>query len=237
MPRIFVYRQKHDAGIAPHISKDGILTLTICKPQIRLQAKDGDYIMALVATSDNKNIVGTGPDKYFKVSYIYRVSEKVHMKDYKNWCSEHAPNKIPNNVTFMGNCQYDAELQWMSGPHGPEHAKRNISGCFSVVSREFGAWTFVQPYTLTSSDMEALGIPEEKIRKRGIGHAVYEMTPDQATFVASLMHSAPTTQDSFATNNNSASVPACTGAKCSIKRRRVTRNAHRKSRKPRRGRK
>lgn len=80
MPKLFVYRQVHDTGIAPHISENGVLTLTICKPKIRLEAKDGDYIMALIAMTENKSIVGKGPDRYFKISYIFKVSEKIHMK-------------------------------------------------------------------------------------------------------------------------------------------------------------
>lgn len=236
MPRLFVYRQVHDTGIAPHISRGGILTLTICKPQIRQQARDGDYIMALVATSDNKDVVGPGPDKYFKVSYVYRVTEKVPMKNYRRWCLDHASNKIPNNITFSGNCQYDSDLEWMPGPHGPEHQKRNVSGCFSVISREFGAWTFEHPYTLTISDMEAIGVPEEKIRGRGIGHAVYELSTEQEAYLSSLMLSAPTTHLTFqnATASANAILPtACKGSKCGSK----TRKAARRTRKTRKARK
>jgi hypothetical protein len=115
----------------------------------------------------------------------------VPMRAYQQWCQEHAPNKIPNNITFMGNCQYNSDLQWMPGPHGPHEAQRNTSGCYSIVSRAYGGWTFERPHTLTSEDMEMLGVPEDKVRSRGVGHATYTLSPAAVAHLEHLMKQAP----------------------------------------------
>lgn len=160
--RLFVYRIVTDVGAAPHISNDH-LTLTICKPGIRKSAKAGDYVLALVALQHGK-IVGKGEDRYYKAAYLFQVSEVVPMKTYEGWCREHAPNKITDNRHFEGNCQYDAELAWRPGPHGPHERNRNIKGCNSLVSKNYAAWTSARPYTIQPEEATAIGLDPEQVR-------------------------------------------------------------------------
>lgn len=112
----------------------------------------------------------------------------------------------------------------MPGPHGPEHRTTNIGGCYSLVSNEYGAWKFTLPYTLTSEDMDAIGVPEDKIRSRGIGHATYELTEDQETYVNNLMAYAPLTYTSFANVASpviSTQIEAAKTKSCSAKKRKT----------------
>jgi hypothetical protein len=233
MPRLFLYRQMTDGGFAPHISQTGLLTLTICKPNIRKSAKPGDYIVAL-AGSSLKDIVGIENDKYKKVSYIYKVTETVAMKNYQEWCMIHAPNKIPSDPEFMGNCQYNASLQYMPGPHGPEHRNRNLSGCYSVVSGHFGAWTFANLHTLTDDEIHMLNLTEEEIQSVKRGHRVFALTPSREEGLETLMASAPQTEKSFIPNlevgdviEESESPENNAGSKtrkaCKLKRKRMSR--------------
>lgn len=159
---LFVYRIVTDVGAAPHISNDH-LTLTICKPGIRKSAKAGDYVLALVALQHGK-IVGKGGDRYYKAAYLFQVSEVVPMTAYEDWCTKHAPNKITDNTHFEGNCQYDAELAWRPGPHGPHERNRNIKGCNSLVSTNYAAWTSAYPYTIQPEEAEAIGLDPEQVR-------------------------------------------------------------------------
>ncbi len=190
-----MYRQMTDGGFAPHISKHGYLTLTICKPKIRRSAEAGDYVMALAGSSLKQ--LDKQPDKYRKVSYIYQVTDKVPMKNYMNWCRAHAPNKIPAEPNYIGDCQYNADLRWMEGPHDPSHTKRNLSGCYSVVSEHFGAWTFENLYSLTDADLAAMGFTEETLRGVKRDHRVYTLTPALQAHLEALMAAAPRTELSF----------------------------------------
>jgi hypothetical protein len=179
-----------DGGFAPHISKTGILTLTICKPTIRRVAEVGDYVMALAGKSLYK-IVGKGSDSGLKLSYLFKITEKVGMADYKGWCMTHAPNKIPAEPNYMGNCQYDENLEYMPGPHGPSEKEHDLGGCFSIVSRDFGAWKFEGLHTLADEEIAGLGIDKATIEDVGRGMRKLPLSRQQIDALNSLMAMAP----------------------------------------------
>lgn len=174
---LWVYRIVTDSGAAPHIS-DGYLTLTLCKPVIRKNAKVGDYVLALVAQS-HKNIVGKGEDRFFKAAYLFRIVEKVQMKDYESWCIQTAPGKIPKEPDFLGNCQYGPDLQWRPGPHGPHEEERNLSGCFSLTTDTFAAWKIESPYTLTDEDILGIGLDKDQVRRATQGQFKLALTKEE----------------------------------------------------------
>jgi len=180
MVRLFIYRILIDSGAAPHVS-DGYLTLTICKPAIRKSAKNGDYILALVAkTSESmKTLKKTVADKdrSFLAAYLFRVGDVVPLERYDEWCNEHAPHKLCTDEYFEGNAQYDKDLKWRPGPHGPEQRNRNLSGCNSLTSNHFVAWTSRSPHRLTVEELAGLGLTEDEVAKIGIGHKIVKL-PD-----------------------------------------------------------
>ncbi len=235
-PNLYIYRQKIDSGAAPHVSNQGILSLTICKPDIRRVAKEGDYVMALVSKTGNPKIVGKGDDKHYKMSYLFKVNEKIHMREYLAWCTEHAKNKIPSEETeFMGDCQYNANLTHMPGPHGPNQRNRSLRGCFSIISHEFGAFTFQHPHTLTLDEVTAIGLDPHMIETMAQGHRVATLTYEQQHVLDQLMLKAPVNHTTFhaaETATVAASVTAC-GAKtsCGTKKRRGGAKKMRRTRK------
>lgn len=162
-PRLFVYRIVTDSGVAPHIS-DNYLTLTLCKPGIRKSAKVGDYILALVALQHGR-ITGKGEDRYYKAAYLFRVTENVTMEDYEDWCKLHATSKICRGDYFEGNCQYNRSGIYRPGPHNISHKNRNLSGKFSLISNHFAAWTSTKPYTLSDSELDAIELNREQVKK------------------------------------------------------------------------
>jgi hypothetical protein len=185
-PNLWVYRLVTDSGAAPHIS-EGYLTLTLCKPVIRKGAQIGDYVLAFVAQG-HKDIVGTGPDRFFKAAYLFRVGDKVSLKNYEAWCKVQAPGKIPVEPNFMGNCQYDANLRWRPGPHGPTEITRNLSGCFSLPSNFFAAWTMATPYTFTDADIDGIGLDREQVARVTQGQFKLPLTrPEQIATLDSLI--------------------------------------------------
>jgi hypothetical protein len=161
--RLFVYRIVTDSGTAPHIS-NGYLTLTLCKPGIRKSAKVGDYVLALVALQHGR-ITGAGEDRYYKAAYLFRVTEQVLMDDYEDWCKIHAQSKICTEDYFNGNCQYNRSGAHRVGPHNVSHRNRDLSGKFSIISDHYAAWTSTKPYTLSDSELDAIELNREQVKK------------------------------------------------------------------------
>lgn len=197
-PKLHYYRIVTDVGAAPHISDD-FLSLTICKPSIRSRANPGDYVMALIGTSGEigKSLLKTKKmnkeRKQFYMAYLYRVSDKIDMREYSDWCEAHAPSKISCAPNFSGNCQYfGPNLEWRPGPHGKHERPRNISGKFSLVSDHYGAWTSHTPYMLSDEEMIKIGLEPEKVKKQGIGQAQLELrSPGQIEELERLISLAP----------------------------------------------
>jgi Nucleotide modification associated domain 2 len=180
MTKLKIYRIVTDGGFAPHIS-DGHLTLTICKPKIRVNAKVGEYILALVAQGNEDFPRNIAPEnKHFLAAYLFKVTEVVRMEEYEAWCKEHSGKKICTEDYFEGNCQYGPNRSWRLGPHGPEHAERNLGGKNSIISNYYAAWKSKTPHILTDSDIEGLGVTRDMLRKLAQGHRNVEL-PDTAT--------------------------------------------------------
>lgn len=190
MPKLFVYRIVTDNNVAPHVANN-YLTLTLCKPGIRKAAKAGDYVMALVALQHAK-LTGKGPDRFFKAAYLFKIDEVVPLKAYTSWCETHAPDKICSLDQFEGNCQYDESgQQTVPWPHPPAHAKRDLSGKFSLTSKFFAAWTSTSPYTLSSAELEQIGLKEDgQIKTATRNYFTSPLSPEQQAALDDIIRSA-----------------------------------------------
>jgi hypothetical protein len=190
MPKLFVYRIVTDNNVAPHVTNN-YLTLTLCKPGIRKAAKPGDYVLALVALQHAK-LTGKGPDRYFKAAYLFKIDEVVPLKAYTSWCETHAPDKICSLDQFDGNCQYDEMgQQTVPWPHPPAHAKRDLSGKFSLTSKFFAAWTSKSPYTLSSVELEQIGLEEEgQIKTATRNYFTSPLSPEQQVALDKIIRAA-----------------------------------------------
>jgi len=170
-PNLYLYRIVTDTNAAPNVA-DGYLTLTICKQDIRRSAKVGDYVLALVAQSNEamKLLKPSVEDAKFLAAYLFRVDETVDMKRYDAWCSSHAPHKLCTADFFEGNAQYNKNGVQRLGPHKKEYIQKNLSGCNSLVSTHFAAWTSRSPARLTKEEFAAMEITEEKINGLAQGY-------------------------------------------------------------------
>lgn len=75
MPRLFSYTIPYDAGAAPNPFR-GMCTLAICKPQIRLNAIVGDWVVGL----GSKN--APSGDLSGRMVYAMRVNQILSLRDY-----------------------------------------------------------------------------------------------------------------------------------------------------------
>src|SRR5689334_20603064 len=102
---LFSYCIRLDNGAAPNPFWV-ICTLVICKPTIRKKAKSDEWI---VGTGSDSSPVG---DTAGHVIYAMRVTDKMPISAYDNWCRKKLPNKIPDLTSQdirrrVGDCIYD----------------------------------------------------------------------------------------------------------------------------------
>ncbi|MBQ4802357.1 hypothetical protein J8L88_05765 [Aquimarina sp. MMG015] len=103
--RLFTYCIPVDDGAAPN-PYFGVCTLAICKPKIRSVAQVGDWVVGL----GSKNVYGV--DYSGKVVYAMKVTKKMTMMAYDEYCKQELKNKIPDvtHSAYMrkvGDCIYD----------------------------------------------------------------------------------------------------------------------------------
>lgn len=137
MQKLFSYCIPVDDGAAPN-PFHGICSLVICKPKIRSTAEPGDWI---VATGSQK----LGLEN--KVVYAMKVTGKIAMKEYDNYCKNQLKGKIPNwrtnnYIDKVGDCIYDfsepnnPKLRTPS-VHKPDNIKTDLGGKYALLSNHF----------------------------------------------------------------------------------------------------
>lgn len=97
--RYYVYKMTGDDGGAPHVSeKEGLLSLAICKPQIRSTCQVGDIV------------IGIGGEQLGgKLIYVARITDRLERGDYY---------RTENGYTGRADCIYrwkDDDLEWRPG--------------------------------------------------------------------------------------------------------------------------
>lgn len=131
MVRMYSYRVRYDYGSAPNFGSN-VLTLAICKPDIRLHASVGDLIV--------------GIDKNRCVVYTMRVSQKVTFKQYDELAKVYWPEKIPdltspNPIRWVGDCIYDyckgSDPILRHGPHDESERIKDLRGKYVLISNDF----------------------------------------------------------------------------------------------------
>ncbi|WP_339880612.1 hypothetical protein [uncultured Algoriphagus sp.] len=103
--RLFSYCIPIDDGAAPNPYFE-ICTLAICKPVIRRVANVGDWVVGV----GSKNVQGI--DYSGKLVYAMKVTDKMTIKEYDEFCRKELVGKIPNvyssnYVEKVGDCIYD----------------------------------------------------------------------------------------------------------------------------------
>ena len=136
---LYSYCLRYDDGAAPN-PYWGTCTLTICKPAIRRSAQVGDWVVGLGSANSPMGDVSRS------VVYAMRITQKMSLKEYDQFCRKSLKNKIPNwrHRDFrrrVGDCIYDYSLglppRMREGVHGPGNRQRDLSGKFALLSTHF----------------------------------------------------------------------------------------------------
>src|SRR5215213_1405668 len=103
--KLYSYCLRYDGGAAPN-PYWGTCTLVICKGAIRRAAEIGDWIVGLGSANSPIGDISTS------VVYAMKVTSKLTMKEYDQFCQTSLPNKIPQwgSQDFRlrkGDCVYD----------------------------------------------------------------------------------------------------------------------------------
>jgi hypothetical protein len=137
--KLYSYCLRYDGGAAPNPFW-GTCTLVICKPAIRRTAVIGDWIVGLgSANSPIGDVSGL-------VIYAMKVTGKLTLREYDQFCQTYLPKKIPQWQSLderlrMGDCiyQYDNREYPTMRPavHCENERRRDLSGKYALLSNHF----------------------------------------------------------------------------------------------------
>lgn len=137
--KLYTYCIRYDDGAAPNPFW-GVCTLTICKPAIRRTASIGDWVIGTGAT----NVRGHG-DLSNKLVYAMKVTNKLTLEKYDEFCTNSLPEKKPdwNNKDpkrRLGDCIYDYSLGkpiQRKSVHTEDNLEKDLSGKYALLSDHF----------------------------------------------------------------------------------------------------
>ncbi|MDO6470237.1 hypothetical protein [Maribacter sp. 1_MG-2023] len=136
--RLFSYCLPVDDGAAPN-PYWGTCTLAICKPKIRSVAKIGDWIAGVGSVNVR------GKSYRNKLVYAMKVTNKMTMKEYDDYCLKYLPKKVPdiNNNDYrlnVGDSIYDysqSEPKLRDSVHNCLNRERDLNGKNVLLSNHF----------------------------------------------------------------------------------------------------
>lgn len=143
-PRLYSYVLRYDNGAAPNPFW-GICTLTICKPDIRRVANEGDWI---VGTGSKNSPLKDGNIYNLSDSVVYamKVTKKLSLEEYDTYVKDNCPRKVPRWFSGdyrlrIGDCIYDyskgTHPKLRNGVHTIESMDRDLRGGFALISKHF----------------------------------------------------------------------------------------------------
>ncbi|HEU4573982.1 MAG TPA: hypothetical protein VFS36_03195 [Chitinophagaceae bacterium] len=108
--KLYSYIVKSDTGLAPNPFW-GKLTLNVCKPDIRRTASEGNWVIG-TGSKNVKSKSGKIIDYSGKLVYAMKVTSKMSMKEYDDYCNQELKKKIPfpdkkDWRRVLGDCIYD----------------------------------------------------------------------------------------------------------------------------------
>ena len=134
MHKFFSYVVTTDVGVAPNVD-GGVCTVCLCKPEIRRNAVEEDWIVGLWPMPNR-----------FRVTYVMRVGRKLTMQDYyecgdfdqKKPDRSRTPDNIYERHQLLGLRRREDTPAWLH-PRRAD-AKRDLCGRNALVADRF--WYF-----------------------------------------------------------------------------------------------
>ncbi len=133
--RLFTYCITYDTGAAPNPFW-GLCTLAICKPVIRRVANVGDWVCATGSVEDGMEN---------KVIYAMKITQKMTLEEYDDFCREQQQNKIPDwkgndPKRRVGDCIYyfvNGDPHLRDSVHDKSNMSTDLGGIYALLSDDF----------------------------------------------------------------------------------------------------
>lgn len=141
---IYSYVLRFDDGAAPNPFW-GLCTLTICKPVIRRNAKEGDWVIG-TGSKNAKLKDSKTHDLSRGIVYAMKITDIKLLSDYDKFCMSFQPDKIPKWRADdwrlrVGDCIYNYSTRSVpsirKSVHNERNRKRDLSGINSLISNHF----------------------------------------------------------------------------------------------------
>ena len=131
MATLYSYIVREDHGFAPN-PYGGVLTLTCCKPDMRLQAQSGDYV-AGISGADH-------PASRKLLLFAAKITARMTMTAYRDWAESECTDKIPGPVPphrKLGDAMYVGPdlARDRRGYHDRSNRAEDVRGRYALLSR------------------------------------------------------------------------------------------------------
>jgi hypothetical protein len=128
---LYSYIVREDHGFAPN-PYGGVLTLTCCKPDMRLQAQPSDYV-AGISGADH-------PAGRKLLLLAAKITDRMTMTAYRDWAESECTDKIPGPVPphrKIGDAMYIGPdlVRDRRGYHDRSNRAEDVRGRYALLSR------------------------------------------------------------------------------------------------------
>lgn len=209
--RLFSYCIPVDDGAAPN-PFFGKCTLNICKPVIRRVAEENDWVVGV----GSKNVRGV--DYSGKIVYAMKVTEKMTMEAYSEYCKKTLQEKIPDIMNSdyrrkVGDSIYtfdSGKEKLLPSVHIQDNVSTDKGGKYALLSDHF--------YYFGNQPIE-IPLKYKSIIKQGQGHKSNENDNikegfiswlESQGFILNYLYGDPQIKIEFHKNNNT----YCANTRC-----------------------
>ncbi|MBN8861055.1 MAG: hypothetical protein J0H29_21870 [Sphingobacteriales bacterium] len=142
--KLYSYIIAFDTGLAPNPFWDE-LTLNVCKPKIRQSASIDDWIIG-TGSKNVKTKNGSAKDYSGKLVFAMKVTKKMTMQNYDQYCKENKKKKIAfidrkDWKRIVGDSIYDFSYgdipRLRKVLHKEKDKPRDLSGKYTLLSTNF----------------------------------------------------------------------------------------------------
>jgi hypothetical protein len=136
---LFTHSLTYDDGAAPNPFW-GLCTLALRQPAIRLAAQADDWILGMGAAASPLGDISD------HVVYAMKVTSKLTLEEYDQFCKTFLPRKMPNWRSpdyrqRMGDCIYNyiagSDPKMRTSIHKEENKEQDLSGRYALLSKQF----------------------------------------------------------------------------------------------------
>lgn len=155
MERLYSYKMTHDNRFAPN-PLFGVLTLATCKPYMRLNMKEGEWIAGWTSARIVHSPTEQGQEK---LVYLAKVTHKLTFEEYweqypqkRSVCTDdkNVLERYGDNIYQPDASAEDGFIQMPNIHHGTDKKAKDLKGKYVLVCEEFYYFSCLSPLEIPS---------------------------------------------------------------------------------------